>query len=173
MAAKTAFTRLMQAVDEYIPTPERPIDQPFLMPIEDVFSISGRGTVVTGRDRARRRQGRRGRRDRRHHGTPRKTVCTGVEMFRKLLGSVVEAGDNVGVAVARHQAATIRRARPSAVPSRARSRRTPSSWPRAYVLDQGGGRSPYAVLHELPAAILLPDDRCDGPRSIFRKVSRW
>ncbi len=59
-----AIRALMAAVDEYIPTPERPVDKPFLMPIEDVFSISGRGTVVTGR--ARRDQGRRGSRDRGH-----------------------------------------------------------------------------------------------------------
>ncbi len=86
---------LMAAVDEHIPTPERPIDQPFLMPIEDVFSISGRGTVVTGRV---------------ERGVinvgdeieivgirpTRKTTCTGVEMFRKLLDRG-EAGDNVGV----------------------------------------------------------------------------
>ncbi|MFK4700488.1 translation elongation factor TU [Bradyrhizobium diazoefficiens] len=60
-----AILELMRNVDEYIPQPERPIDQPFLMPVEDVFSISGRGTVVTGPCRARHRQGRRGNRDRR------------------------------------------------------------------------------------------------------------
>ena len=86
---------LMEAVDDYVPQPERPKDQPFLMPIEDVFSISGRGTVVTGRI---------------ERGVVKvgddvgiigirettKTVCTGVEMFRKLLDQG-EAGDNVGV----------------------------------------------------------------------------
>jgi elongation factor Tu len=86
---------LMKAVDEYIPQPERPIDQPFLMPVEDVFSISGRGTVVTGRI---------------EKGIIKvgdeveivgirpvqKTTCTGVEMFRKLLDQG-QAGDNVGV----------------------------------------------------------------------------
>jgi elongation factor Tu len=84
----------MEAVDSYIPQPERPKDQPFLMPIEDVFSISGRGTVVTGRV---------------ERGVIKvsdeveivglkattKTVCTGVEMFRKLLDQG-EAGDNIG-----------------------------------------------------------------------------
>ena len=85
---------LMAAVDEYIPTPERPIDQPFLMPIEDVFSISGRGTVVTGRiERGQVKVGEEveiiGIRD------TTKTVVTGVEMFRKLLDSG-QAGDNVG-----------------------------------------------------------------------------
>jgi elongation factor Tu len=86
---------LMAAVDEYIPTPERPIDQPFLMPIEDVFSISGRGTVVTGRvERGIVKVGEEieivGIRD------TVKTTCTGVEMFRKLLDQG-QAGDNVGV----------------------------------------------------------------------------
>ncbi len=90
-----SIAKLMEAVDEYIPQPERAIDQPFLLPIEDVFSISGRGTVVTGRV---------------ERGVinvgdeveivgirpTQKTVCTGVEMFRKLLDRG-EAGDNVGV----------------------------------------------------------------------------
>ena len=85
---------LLAAVDEYIPTPDRPIDQPFLMPIEDVFSISGRGTVVTGRvERGVITVGEEveivGIRD------TRKTTCTGVEMFRKLLDRG-EAGDNIG-----------------------------------------------------------------------------
>ena len=86
---------LMDAVDEYVPQPERPKDQPFLMPIEDVFSISGRGTVVTGRiERGVVKVGDNvgivGIRE------TTKTVCTGVEMFRKLLDQG-EAGDNVGV----------------------------------------------------------------------------
>jgi elongation factor Tu len=86
---------LMDAVDSYIPTPARAIDQPFLMPIEDVFSISGRGTVVTGRvERGVINVGDEveivGIRD------TKKSVCTGVEMFRKLLDRG-EAGDNVGV----------------------------------------------------------------------------
>ena len=86
---------LMDAVDSYIPTPDRPVDQPFLMPIEDVMTISGRGTVVTGRV---------------ERGTvklqdeveivglskePKKTTITGVEMFRKILDQA-EAGDNIG-----------------------------------------------------------------------------
>jgi elongation factor Tu len=86
---------LLKAVDDYIPTPARAIDQPFLMPIEDVFSISGRGTVVTGRiERGVINVGDEieivGIRD------SKKSVCTGVEMFRKLLDRG-EAGDNVGV----------------------------------------------------------------------------
>jgi elongation factor Tu len=87
--------RLMQAMDDYIPIPERPVDQPFLLPIEDVFSISGRGTVVTGRvERGIVRVGEEveivGIRE------TTKTTCTGVEMFRKLLDEG-QAGDNVGV----------------------------------------------------------------------------
>ena len=92
---KSKILELMAAVDAYIPTPERPIDRPFIMPIEDVFSISGRGTVVTGRIEA---------------GIVKvgeeveiiglrptvKTICTGVEMFRKLLDEG-RAGDNVGI----------------------------------------------------------------------------
>ena len=86
---------LLDAVDSYIPTPERPIEKPFLMPIEDVFSISGRGTVVTGRvERGIIKVGEEveivGIRE------TRKTVATGVEMFRKLLDEG-RAGDNVGV----------------------------------------------------------------------------
>ena len=86
---------LLKAVDEYIPTPARAVDQPFLMPIEDVFSISGRGTVVTGRiERGVINVGDEveivGIRD------TKKSTCTGVEMFRKLLDRG-EAGDNVGV----------------------------------------------------------------------------
>jgi len=90
-----AIIRLVEAMDGYIPVPERPVDMPFLMPIEDVFSISGRGTVVTGRiERGIVKVGDEieivGIRD------TSKTTCTGVEMFRKLLDEG-RAGDNVGV----------------------------------------------------------------------------
>ena len=90
-----SIIELMNAVDSYIPEPVRPLDQPFLMPIEDVFSISGRGTVVTGRVE----------RGVLHVGDEieivgirptQKTTCTGIEMFRKLLDEG-EAGDNIGV----------------------------------------------------------------------------
>ena len=92
---KEKILELMAAVDDYIPTPDRPVDQSFLMPIEDVFSISGRGTVVTGRiERGVVTVGEEieiiGIRD------TQKTTCTGVEMFRKLLDRG-EAGDNVGI----------------------------------------------------------------------------
>ncbi len=90
-----SIMELMAAVDSYVPTPDRPIDKPFLMPIEDVFSISGRGTVVTGRvERGIVKVGEEveivG------LGETRKTVATGVEMFRKLLDEG-RAGDNIGV----------------------------------------------------------------------------
>jgi elongation factor Tu len=90
-----SITELMTQVDAYIPQPDRPIDQPFMMAVEDVFSISGRGTVVTGRiDRGIVKVGEEveivGIRP------TQKTVCTGVEMFRKLLDQG-QAGDNVGV----------------------------------------------------------------------------
>jgi elongation factor Tu len=90
-----SILELMKAVDDYIPQPERPKDQPFLMPIEDVFSISGRGTVVTGRiERGIVKVGE----EIEIVGikATQKTTCTGVEMFRKLLDQG-EAGDNVGV----------------------------------------------------------------------------
>jgi elongation factor Tu len=92
--ASQSIVELMKAVDEFIPQPERDVDLPFLMPIEDIFTISGRGTVVTGRVE----------RGRVNVGDPihiiglretEETVCTGVEMFRKLLDSG-EAGDNIG-----------------------------------------------------------------------------
>jgi len=87
--------KLVAAMDDYIPVPDRPVDQPFLMPVEDVFTISGRGTVVTGRvDRGIVKVGEEveivGIRE------TQKTICTGVEMFRKLLDEG-QAGDNIGV----------------------------------------------------------------------------
>ncbi len=90
-----AIWALMKAVDEYIPTPEREVDKPFLMPVEDVFSIKGRGTVATGRvERGRIRVNEEveivGLKE------TRKVVCTGVEMFRKILDEGL-AGDNIGV----------------------------------------------------------------------------
>jgi len=92
---KNSIVELMKAVDTFIPQPDRPKDKPFLMPVEDVFSISGRGTVVTGRvESGIVKTGEEveivGIRE------TKKSVCTGVEMFRKLLDSG-EAGDNIGV----------------------------------------------------------------------------
>ena len=92
---KPSILKLMDAVDEYIPTPQRPTDQPFLMPVEDVFTITGRGTVATGRvERGELKVGDAveivGLAD-----EPKDTVVTGVEMFRKILDRA-EAGDNIG-----------------------------------------------------------------------------
>ena len=92
---KPSILKLMDAVDEYIPTPQRPTDQPFLMPVEDVFTITGRGTVATGRvERGELKVGDNveivGLAEK-----PKDTVVTGVEMFRKILDSA-EAGDNIG-----------------------------------------------------------------------------
>jgi elongation factor Tu len=93
--ANESILKLMEAVDTYIPNPERAIDKPFLMPVEDVFSISGRGTVGTGRvDRGKAKVGDKveivGLRE------TRETVVTGVEMFRKSMDECI-AGDNVGL----------------------------------------------------------------------------
>ncbi|MBX6722977.1 MAG: elongation factor Tu, partial [Dactylosporangium sp.] len=93
--AQGQIRELMDAVDSYVPTPERDVDKPFLMPVEDVFTITGRGTVTTGRvERGKVKVGDEveivGLADK-----PKKTVVTGVEMFRKLLDEAV-AGDNIG-----------------------------------------------------------------------------
>ena len=92
---KKKILELMAAVDEYIPTPERDVDKPFMMPVEDVFSITGRGTVATGRvERGQVKVGDVveivGLTE-----EPASTTVTGVEMFRKLL-DYAEAGDNIG-----------------------------------------------------------------------------
>ena len=123
---RDAVLKLMAEVDAYIPQPERPIDLPFLMPIEDVFSISGRGTVVTGRvERGIVKVGEEveivGLKD------TVKTTVTGVEMFRKLLDQG-QAGDNVAFCFAERSARTSSAVRFCA--SRVRSSRTPSSRPR-------------------------------------------
>src|ERR671938_696834 len=111
---KEAILKLMEAVDAYIPQPERPKDLPFLMPIEDVFSISGRGTVVTGRvERGIIKVGEEveivGLKD------TAKTVVTGVEMFRKLLDSG-EAGDNIGALLRRTKREEVERGQVLAAP---------------------------------------------------------
>ena len=133
--------RLLEALDEYIPEPERPVDQPFLMPIEDVFSISGRGTVVTGRiARGVVKVG-----DEvevvgiRETST---TTCTGVEMFRKLLDEG-RAGENVGVLLRGVKRDEVERGQVLAVPGSI----TPHTGFEAevYVLskDEGGRHTPF------------------------------
>jgi len=92
-----AIFELMAAVDDYIPQPERDVDKPFLMAVEDVFTITGRGTVATGRvERGQLKVGEEVELVGLTKEKPKKTVCTGVEMFRKLLDSA-QAGDNVGL----------------------------------------------------------------------------
>jgi elongation factor Tu len=136
-----AIKELMAAVDEYIPQPERPKDQPFLMPIEDVFSISGRGTVVTGRiERGIVNVGEEieivGLKE------TTKTTCTGVEMFRKLLDQG-EAGDNVGVLLRGTKREEVERGQVLAAPGSI----TPHTEFKceAYVLtkEEGGRHTPF------------------------------
>jgi len=138
---KEAIEKLMDAVDTYIPQPDRPKDQPFLMPIEDVFSISGRGTVVTGRiERGVVNVGEEieivGVRD------TQKTTCTGVEMFRKLLDTG-EAGDNVGVLLRGTKREDVERGQVLAKPGSI----TPHTkfTCEAYILtkDEGGRHTPF------------------------------
>ena len=137
----TAVAKLVKALDEYIPEPERAIDQPFLMPIEDVFSISGRGTVVTGRiERGVLNTGDEieivGIKD------TTKTTCTGVEMFRKLLDEG-RAGENVGVLLRGTKRDEVERGQVLAKPGSI----TPHTKFEAevYVLgkDEGGRHTPF------------------------------
>ncbi len=138
---KNSILELMKAVDEHIPQPARDVDKPFLMPVEDVFSISGRGTVATGRIES---------------GViktgeeveivgikaTKKSVCTGVEMFRKLLDSG-EAGDNVGILLRGIERSDIERGQVLCKPSSI----TPHTKfeAQAYVLkkDEGGRHTPF------------------------------
>ena len=136
-----SIQRLLDALDEYIPEPERPVDQPFLMPIEDVFSISGRGTVVTGRIargvvKVGDEVGIVGIRE------TQTTTCTGVEMFRKLLDEG-RAGENVGVLLRGVKRDEVERGQVLAVPGSI----TPHTGFEAevYVLskDEGGRHTPF------------------------------
>ncbi|MEO0620235.1 MAG: elongation factor Tu, partial [Pseudomonadota bacterium] len=136
-----SIKELMEAVDSYIPQPERPIDLPFLMPIEDVFSISGRGTVTTGRvERGEINVGEEieiiGIKD------TQKTTCTGVEMFRKLLDKGV-AGDNVGVLLRGTKREEVERGQVLCKPGSV----TPHTKfkAEAYILkkDEGGRHTPF------------------------------
>ena len=138
---KKAILELMSKIDEYIPQPARPLDQEFLMPIEDVFSISGRGTVVTGRV---------------EKGVinvneeieiigikdTTKTVCTGVEMFRKLLDRG-EAGDNVGVLLRGTKREEVERGQVLAKPGSIKPHKKFKA--KAYILnkDEGGRHTPF------------------------------
>tara|TARA_B100000945_G_scaffold33565_1_gene22849 strand:- start:3792 stop:4982 length:1191 start_codon:yes stop_codon:yes gene_type:complete len=138
---KNSIIELMKAVDESIPQPTRPIDQPFLMPVEDVFSISGRGTVVTGRiEQGQVKVGEEieilGIRE------AQKTTCTGVEMFRKLLDSG-EAGDNVGVLLRGTKREEVERGQVLAKPGSIKPHTKFKA--EAYVLkkEEGGRHTPF------------------------------
>jgi len=137
----TAVAALVEALDTYIPEPERAIDQPFLMPVEDVFSISGRGTVVTGRvERGIVKVGDEieiiGIRD------TQKTTCTGVEMFRKLLDEG-RAGENVGVLLRGTKRDDVERGQVLAIPGSVQPHTTFEA--EVYVLskDEGGRHTPF------------------------------
>ena len=136
-----SINSLMEEVDKYIPQPERPKDQPFLMPIEDVFSISGRGTVVTGRvERGIVKVGEEieivGLKD------TTKSTCTGVEMFRKLLDQG-EAGDNVGVLLRGTKREEVERGQVLAAPGSIKPFKKFKA--EAYVLtkEEGGRHTPF------------------------------
>ncbi len=138
---KNSIMELMKAVDEHIPQPDRPKDKPFLMPVEDVFSISGRGTVVTGRiEQGIIKVGEEieilGIRE------AQKTTCTGVEMFRKLLDSG-EAGDNVGVLLRGTKREEVERGQVLAVPGSIKPHTKFKA--EAYVLkkEEGGRHTPF------------------------------
>ncbi|MGH6820399.1 MAG: EF-Tu/IF-2/RF-3 family GTPase, partial [Methylocella sp.] len=133
--------KLMDAVDDYIPQPERPVDQPFLMPVEDVFSISGRGTVATGRvERGAVKVGEEveivGLRP------TVKTVVTGVEMFRKLLDQG-QAGDNIGALLRGTKRDDVERGQVLCKPGSVKPHTKFKA--EAYVLtkDEGGRHTPF------------------------------
>ena len=153
---------LMSAVDEYVPQPDRPKDMAFLMPIEDVFSISGRGTVVTGRiERGVVKVGEEVEIVGLHDTS--KTTVTGVEMFRKLLDEG-EAGDNVGCLLRGVGRDEVERG--SGVGASWLDHAAHAVYGGGLHSDEGGGRSSYAVFLELPSAVLFPDDGCDGSDSV-------
>lgn len=149
-----AILKLVDALDSWIPEPERAIDKPFLMPVEDVFSISGRGTVVTGRiERGVIKVGDEieivGIRP------VQKTTVTGVEMFRKLLDQG-QAGDNAGLLLRGTKRDDVERggAGQAGHDQAAHQVRRRSVRP-----VEGRGRPPHPVLQRLPSAVLLPHHR--------------
>ena len=155
--AYAPIQELMDAVDSYIPTPERAVDKPFLMPVEDVFGIKGRGTVATGRiERGIVKVGD----EVELVGVKptRKIVVTGVEMFKKLLDQG-EAGDNVGCLIRGIEREEIERGQ---VLAKTRLGQAAHQVHRAGLRpDQGGGRPPHPLLQRLPAAVLPAHDRRD------------
>jgi len=138
---KNSILELMKAIDEHIPQPQRPKDKPFLMPVEDIFTISGRGTVATGRvEQGIVKTGG----DLEIVGIreTRKTVCTGVEMFRKILDTG-EAGDNIGVLLRGVERTDVERGQVLAQPGSV----TPHTKfeAQAYILkkEEGGRHTPF------------------------------
>ena len=161
---REAVIALMKTVDEYIPQPERPLDRPFLMPIEDVFSISGRGTVVTGRvEQGIVKVGEEveivGLKD------TKKTVCTGVEMFRKLLDQG-QAGDNIGALIRGVGREEVERGQVLCKPGSIKPHTEFTS--EVYVLskDEGGRHTPFFANYrpqfyfrttDVTGEVILPD----------------
>ena len=162
---------LMDAVDDYIPTPERAVDKPFLMPVEDVFTITGRGTVGTGRvERGQVKVGEEVEIVGLKEDDASKTVVTGIEMFRKLLDAGI-AGDNIGVLLRGVERNDIERGQVLAKPGSIKPHKKFKA--EVYVLskEEGGRHTPFFA--QLPSAVLLPHDRRDRDRSSCRKASRW
>ena len=160
---------LMDAVDDYIPVPERPIDQPFLMPVEDVFNIEGRGTVATGRvERGILKKMEEveivGLRD------TAKTTVTDIEMFRKLLDEA-RAGDNVGLLLRGTKKDDVERGQVIAKPGSIKPHKKFKA--EIYVLskDEGGRHTPFFTNYrpqfyfrttDVTGSVKLPDRRRDG-----------
>jgi len=138
---KNSILELMDKVDEYIPAPTRDLDKPFLMPVEDVFSISGRGTVVTGRvEQGVIKPGEEieiiGLKD------TQKTTCTGVEMFRKLLDSG-EAGDNIGALLRGTKKEEVERGQVLAAPGSIKPHKKFKAEIYALSKEEGGRHTPF------------------------------
>ena len=158
--AKQAIFELAEALDSYIPEPVRDLDKPFLMPIEDIFSITGRGTVATGRVE----QGIVNTGDEVEIvgiKPTQKTVVTGVEMFRKILDQG-QAGDNIGALLRGTKREEIERGQVLCKP---RLDHTAYEVQGGGLLpEEGRGRAPHPVLLRLQAAVLLPHDGCHRRR---------
>jgi len=138
---KNSIIELMSKIDEYIPAPTRELDKPFLMPVEDVFSISGRGTVVTGRvEQGVIKPGEEieiiGLKD------TTKTTCTGVEMFRKLLDSG-EAGDNIGALLRGTKKEEVERGQVLAAPGSIKPHKKFKAEIYALSKEEGGRHTPF------------------------------
>ena len=152
---------LMDAVDEYIPIPERPKDQPFLMPVEDVFNIEGRGTVATGRVE----RGILKKMEEVEIVGPQadttKTTVTDIEMFKKLLDTA-EAGENVGVLLRGIKKEDVERGQVIAKPGIDQApHEVQGPGLRA---EQGRRRTPHAVLQRLSPPVLFPHHGRDRKR---------